>query len=33
VAAGRRVIRLSAADLRDLDAVVARVPEALGLRY
>jgi hypothetical protein len=30
-AAGWRVIRLSAADLRDLDAVVARVREALGL--
>jgi hypothetical protein len=30
-AAGWRVIRLSAADLRDLDAVVARIREALGL--
>jgi hypothetical protein len=31
IAAGWRVIRLSAADLRDLDAVVARVRAALGL--
>ena len=31
VAAGWRVIRLSAADLHDLDAVVARVCAALGL--
>jgi hypothetical protein len=30
IAAGWRVIRLSAADLQDLDAVVARVCEALG---
>ncbi len=30
VAAGWRVIRLSAADLHDLDAVVARIREALG---
>jgi hypothetical protein len=30
VAAGWRVIRLSAADLRDLDAVVARIAAALG---
>jgi very-short-patch-repair endonuclease len=30
-AAGWRVIRLSAPDLRDLDAVVARVRTALGL--
>ncbi|UOY03835.1 endonuclease domain-containing protein [Blastococcus sp. PRF04-17] len=32
VAAGWRVIRLSAADLRDLDAVVARIRALLGLR-
>jgi Protein of unknown function (DUF559) len=31
IAAGWRVIRLSSADLRDLDAVVARVRAALGL--
>jgi very-short-patch-repair endonuclease len=31
VAAGWRVIRLNAADLHDLDAVVARIREALGL--
>jgi hypothetical protein len=31
IAAGWRVIRLSAADLRDMDAVVARVREELGL--
>jgi very-short-patch-repair endonuclease len=30
IAAGWRVIRLSAADLRDLDGVVARVREALA---
>jgi hypothetical protein len=30
VAAGWRVIRLSAADLRDMDAVVARIREALA---
>jgi hypothetical protein len=30
-AAGWRVIRLSAADLRDLDSVIARIREALGL--
>jgi len=32
VAAGWRVIRLSAADLRDLEAVVERIARALGLR-
>ena len=31
VEAGWRVIRLSAADLRDLDAVVARIRHELGL--
>jgi very-short-patch-repair endonuclease len=33
IAAGWRVIRLSAPDLRDLDAVVARIARELGLPF